>query len=249
MVSCLDRNAPSDEANEAMHISSDSEVNGPEVAAPAFVSTPQKADLTPVGQIPSSDLLASSHCQMSSFNVPQPCSHGQTFSSSVLATSSSCSQTSSSSGLGHSRPLPSSPDPKQGDYESLASSREASSQSDFLMHFQNLSSRLDSIESVLDRLVNAQASTFQEPSTPSTSGTPRAHVTPRAQIATVAGGIPYKLGLSAQKNEHVTKLENPCNLFHEFQFPASLFSSTIYICLHSNVEATDDSTNIFYCVS
>ncbi|KAM3619083.1 uncharacterized protein V6R79_002618 [Siganus canaliculatus] len=153
---------------------------------------------------------ASSH----SFNVPQPSSHRQTSSASVLATSSSlCNQTSSSSGLGHSCPLPSSPDPKQGDHESPASSREDSSHSDLLIQFQNLSSRLDRIESVLDRLVNAQASTSRTPSTPSTSGTPGKHATHRAQIGTAAGGIPCKLGLSAQKNEHVTKLEIPCNLF------------------------------------
>ncbi|KAM3585381.1 uncharacterized protein V6R79_016410 [Siganus canaliculatus] len=83
----------------------------------------------------------------------------------------------------------------------------------FLIQFQNLSSRVDRIESVLDRLVNAQASTSRAPSTPSISGTPGKHATPRAQIGTAAGGIPCKLGLSAQKNEHVTKLENPCNLF------------------------------------
>ncbi|KAM3619972.1 uncharacterized protein V6R79_016567 [Siganus canaliculatus] len=210
MVSCLDGNSPSDEVNEVMFIGSDSEADGPEVIVPAFASTPQKKDFPPGGRTPSSDVQASSH----SFNVPQPSSHGQTSSPSVLATSSSlCNQTSSSSGLGHSRPLPSSPDPKQGDHESPASSREDSSHSDLLIQFQNLSSRLDRIESVLDRLVNAQASTSRTPSTPSTSGTPGKHATPRAQIGTAAGGIPCKLGLSAQKNEHVTKLENPCNLF------------------------------------
>lgn len=107
-------------------------------------------------------LQEAGHC---SFAVPQSSSRGQTPSSDLL-TSSSCGQATSSSGLGHSRPLPSSPDPQYQDADSRLSYREASTQCDIVteedgntLNFRNFTS--SSHFSPLGFTANRSDSTFR----------------------------------------------------------------------------------------
>lgn len=184
----------------------------PEIGPPALSSTPEQPQLSPGGKETSSsghtsfctgvDTSASSGFQKASSAV-------HTVSSSSVLTASPGVLTSAS-GHGHDHPLSSSPVVKNRDDSSLSRNMENplpnQGNCNCKCNCENVAARLQQLEHMVDKLMRAQ---------PSTPKTPR--------------GITSKLTASAQKHEHVRKLEKSENLFREFSFAVSLFSSTIYI--------------------
>ncbi|KAE8277833.1 hypothetical protein D5F01_LYC24132 [Larimichthys crocea] len=181
-------------------ISPESENCQPEIGLPVLSSTPQKPHLSPggqktssAGQKPCSSVNTSSSGVITfSSNVPTSSSSGQTPSSGCQTSpssgqTSSAGQTSLSSGLsrGHSRPLPSSP-VTQND----SCNTESPNRSNCNCNCENVAARLQQLEHIVNGLMRAQ---------PLTPKTPR--------------GIPSKLTASAQKHEHVKKLEKSEHLF------------------------------------
>lgn len=99
-------------------LSPDSKHGDCDIGEPALSSTPKKPDLSPGGQTSSSGVSRASPCgQVTSCGV-HTSSRNQIFSSSVPRASSGV-QTSSSGGLGHSNPLPSSPVSNQQESEAM----------------------------------------------------------------------------------------------------------------------------------